>query len=78
MDSSGRFIATFNIQELDLGFEIKTQKGRDDKKVKVELIVSGELEGGTKFEGSDTVKIKGKKHDDDDDDDDDNGKKRRD
>ena len=35
VDSSGRFIATFNIQELDLGFEIKTQKGREDKKVKV-------------------------------------------
>lgn len=69
VDSAGRFGATFNIQELDLGFDIKAHKGRDDKKVKVELTVSGELNDGTKFEGSDEVNIKGKKKDDDDDDD---------
>lgn len=53
-----RYIATFNVQ--DLGFDIKIRKGRDDKKMNVELTVSGELEDGTKFEGSDTVQIKGK------------------
>ena len=70
VDSAGRrFVATFNIQELDLGFDIKVHKGRDDKKVKVELTVSGELNDGTKFEGSDEVRIKGEKKEDDDDDD---------
>src|SRR3989304_5586766 len=69
VDSVRRFVATFNVQELDLGFDIKVHKGRDDKKVKVELPVSGELNDGTKFEGSDEVRIKGKKEDDDDDDD---------
>ena len=69
VDSVRRFVATFNVQELDLGFDIKVHKGRDDKKVKVELTVSGELKDGTKFEGSDEVRIKGKKEDDDDDDD---------
>ncbi|MBI2555861.1 MAG: hypothetical protein HY607_00350 [Planctomycetes bacterium] len=63
-----RFIATFRVQDLDLGFDIKVHKGRDDKKVKVELTVSGELNDGTKFEGSDEVSIKGKKKEDDDDD----------
>ncbi len=53
-----RYIAIFNRQ--DLGFDIKIRKGRDDKKMNVELTVSGELEDGTKFEGSDTVQIKGK------------------
>src|SRR3989339_580599 len=61
VDSVRRFVATFNVQELDLGFDIKVHKGRDDKKVKVELTVSGELNDGTKFEGSDEVRIKGKK-----------------
>ena len=69
VDSVRRFVATFNIQELDLGFDIKVHKGRDDKKVKVELTVSGELNDGTKFEGSDEVRIKGEKKEDDDDDD---------
>ena len=32
VDSVGRFGATFNIQDLDLGFDIKAHKGRDDKK----------------------------------------------
>jgi hypothetical protein len=53
-----KYVATFNVQ--DLGFDIKIHKGRDDKKVRVELTVSGELEDGTKFEGSDTVEIKDK------------------
>ena len=60
MDSAGRFVATFNTQDLDLGFEIKIHKGYNDKKIETELTVTGELTDGTKFEGSDTVKIKGK------------------
>ena len=51
-DGSDRFVATFNTQDLVL--EI------DSKKEKVVLTVSGELEDGTKFRGSDTVKVKGK------------------
>jgi len=51
-DGSDRFVATFNTQDLVL--EI------DSKKEKVVLTVSGELEDGTKFKGSDTVKVKGK------------------
>ena len=50
--SGGRYVATFNTQDLVL--EI------DSKKEKVVLTVSGELEDGTKFKGSDTVKVKGK------------------
>src|SRR3989304_1261271 len=75
-----RFIATFRVQDLDLGFDIKFHKGRKDKKVEVTLDVTGELKDGTKFKGSDTVKIKGKKRgdDDDDDDNDDHGKKKHD
>ena len=80
VDSAGRFVATFNTQDLDLGFEIKIHKGYNDKKIETELTVTGELTDGTKFQGSDEIKIKGKgkKHDDDDDDDDDddNGKKK--
>ena len=49
-DGSDRFVATFNTQDLVL--EI------DSKKEKVVLTVSGELEDGTKFRGSDTVKEK--------------------
>ena len=60
VDSAGRFVATFNTQDLDLGFEIKIHKGYNDKKIETELTVTGELTDGTKFEGSDTVKIKGK------------------
>ena len=65
-DDSGRFIATFNVRDLDTGVEIRIRKDRGDKKVKMELTVSGELTNGTRFEGSDTVTIKGKgnKHDD--------------
>lgn len=61
-----RFVATFNVKDLDLGVDIKIHKGHyADKKVKVTLTVSGELKDGTRFEGSDTVTIKGKgnKHD---------------
>jgi len=80
VDSAGRFVATFNTRDLDLGFEIKIHKGYNDKKIETELTVTGELTDGTKFQGSDEIKIKGKgkKHDDDDDDDDDddNGKKK--
>ena len=83
VDSAGRFVATFNTQDLDLGFEIKIHKGYNDKKIETELTVTGELTDGTKFQGSDEIKIKGKgkKHDDDDDNDDDNddhGKKKHD
>lgn len=53
-----KYIATFNVQ--DLGFDIKIHKSRNDKKVSVELTVSGELRDGTRFEGNDTVQIKGK------------------
>ncbi|MBM2834712.1 MAG: hypothetical protein HW406_1873 [Candidatus Brocadiaceae bacterium] len=77
-----RFSATFRIQDLDLGFDIKFHKSRKDKKVEVTLDVTGELKDGTKFKGSDTVKIKGKKRgdddDDDDNDDDDHGKNKHD
>ncbi|MBI2470288.1 MAG: hypothetical protein HYV59_03480 [Planctomycetes bacterium] len=66
VDGAGRFIATFNVQDLDLGFEIKMHDDHGDKKIKTELTVSGELEDGTKFQGSDEIKINGKrnKHDD--------------
>ena len=63
-----RFIATFRVQDLDLGFDIKFHKGRKDKKVEVTLDVTGELKDGTKFKGSDTVKIKGNKRGNDEDD----------
>ena len=76
VDSAGRFVATFNIQNLDLGFEIKIHKGYNDKKIETELTVTGELTDGTKFEGSDTVKIKGKEKGKKDDDD--HGKKKHD
>lgn len=64
--ANNRFIATFRVQDLDLGFDIKFHKGRKDKKVEVTLDVTGELKDGTKFKGSQTVKIKGKEYDDDD------------
>lgn len=81
-----RFIATFNVQDMDFNAKVELLKGpKKDEKEKQELTVTGELEDGTGFEGSDTVKIrgKGKGHDDDDDDeededddDDDHGKKK--
>ncbi|MCF6155197.1 MAG: hypothetical protein E3K36_08080 [Candidatus Brocadia sp.] len=64
-----RFIATFNRQDLDLDSETNfygVQK-RDEKE-KQELTVTGELEDGTRFEGSDTVKIKDRGTNDDNDD----------
>lgn len=66
-----RFIAIFKVK--DFMSKIKSKKDRrvNKKFKKVKFTVSGELEDGTKFEGSDTVIIKVKKHDDDDDDDDD-------
>lgn len=69
-----RFIATFNIQDLDLDSNIMLYRGqKKDEKEKQEFTVTGELEDGIKFEGSDTVKIKEEGKHDDDDDDDDNG-----
>lgn len=59
--NADRCVATFNIRDLDLGFEAKSYKGRGGKKVQVEFTVSGELEDGTKFEGSDTVMVKKRK-----------------
>lgn len=56
-----RFIATFNRQDLLLDSE--THLYGDQKKgekERPELTVTGELKGGTRFEGSDMVKIKGK------------------
>ncbi|MFN3532534.1 MAG: hypothetical protein ACK41Q_08515 [Candidatus Brocadia sp.] len=71
-----RFIATFNIQDLDLDSSMMLYRGqKKDEKEKQELTVTGELEDGTRSEGSDTVKIKGKGKGDDDDDDD-RGRKR--
>ena len=74
-DDHDRFIATFEVQDLEL-------ESKNYKNEKVTLTVTGELTDGTKFQGSDEIKIKGKgkKHDDDDDDDDndDHGKKKHD
>ena len=72
-DDHDRFIATFEVQDLEL-------ESKNYKNEKVTLTVTGELTNGTKFQGSDEIKIKGKgkKHDDDDDDDDDHGKKKHD
>lgn len=77
-DDHDRFIATFEVQDLEL-------ESKNYKNEKVTLTVTGELTDGTKFQGSDEIKIKGKgkKHDDDDDDDDDDdnddhGKKKHD
>ncbi len=66
-----RFIAVFKVR--DFVSKMKTKKDHRAKKKfkKVEYTVSGELDDGTRFEGSDTVRIRVKKHDDDDDDDDD-------
>lgn len=74
-----RFIATFNTQDLDLGSGIKFYKGKKDEKEKSEFTITGELGDSVRFEGSDTVKVKGSDDDDDDDNEDDHdnhGKKR--
>ncbi len=60
--TKNRFVATFRVRDLDLAQGSKVRRER--------ITVSGELEDGTRFEGSDTVRIVGE--DDDDDDDDDN------
>lgn len=62
-DDHNRFIATFEVQDLEL-------ESKNYKNEKVTLTVTGELTNGTKFQGSDEIKIKGKgkKHDDDNDD----------
>ena len=72
-DDHDRFIATFEVQDLEL-------ESKNYKNEKVALTVTGELTDGTKFQGSDEIKVKGKgkKHDDDDDDNDDHGKKKHD
>lgn len=64
------FIATFNIQDLELDSNTNTYRGHKKVKKKV-FTVTGKLENGTGFEGSDIVRIqsKGKGGDDDDDDD---------
>ncbi|MCF6149187.1 MAG: hypothetical protein E3K37_11080 [Candidatus Kuenenia sp.] len=58
----------FNIKDLEVDSDLKTNESEN-----VEFTITGELSDGTKFEGSDTVKIKGSKKgkDDDGDDDDD-------
>ncbi|MEP9410913.1 MAG: hypothetical protein HRF42_05820 [Candidatus Brocadia sp.] len=69
-----RFIATFNRQDLFSDSETHFYRGqkKDEKEIQ-ELTVTGELEDGTRFEGSDTVKIKDKgKSDDNNDDSNDN------
>lgn len=55
VDGEDRYIATFNTQDLRI-----TVSSKDEE---VTLTVSGELEDGTKFTGSDTVKVKGKDKD---------------
>ncbi len=55
-----RFKARFKISKLDLGFRIRFYRNSDDAKVTKVLTVSGELSGGRKFEGTDTITIKGK------------------
>jgi hypothetical protein len=50
--SGGRYVATFNTQDL----EVSTNSKREEKV----FTVTGELMDGTKFKGSDTVKVKGK------------------
>ena len=57
VDGSGRFIATFNVQDLDVEAGSKEEK--------VEFTVTGELKDGTTFEGSDEVKVKSDKKDKD-------------
>jgi hypothetical protein len=50
VDDEGRYIATFNTKDLHITVS--------SKKEEVTLTVSGELEDATKFQGSDTVKVK--------------------
>lgn len=55
-----RFVATFRVRDLDLS--------QDTNGNTKEITISGELEDGTRFEGTDTVRIVGTDDDDDDDD----------
>ena len=57
VDGSGRFIATFNVQDLDVEAGSKEEK--------VEFTVTGELKDGAAFEGSDEVEVKSDKKDKD-------------
>ncbi|MBM4065868.1 MAG: hypothetical protein FJ266_09555 [Planctomycetes bacterium] len=50
VDDEGRYIATFNVRDLHITVS--------SKKEEVTLTVSGELEDGTKFTGSDTIRVK--------------------
>ena len=50
-NDKNRYTAWFNVQDLSIT--------ASSKKEKVTLTVSGELEDGTKFTGSDTVRVKG-------------------
>lgn len=61
VDGEDRYIATFNTQ--DLRITASSKKDKKEEEEKVTLTVSGELEDGTKFTGSDTVKVKGKEKD---------------
>jgi hypothetical protein len=68
----------FNISDLEVGLDLKTSESQS-----VEFTITGELSDGTKFEGSDTVKVKGSKKgknddNDDEDEDDDDGDKGKD
>lgn len=73
-----RFVATFNTQDLGLDSGINFYKGKKDENEKKEFTVTGELGDGFRFEGSDTVKVKGRNDDDGNDDDDhDNHEKKR-
>ncbi|MDN3514509.1 MAG: hypothetical protein NG747_08925 [Candidatus Brocadia sp.] len=66
-----KYIATFNIQDLEVDSNTNTYHShKNDKKEEV-FTVTGKLEDGTGFEGSDMVKVKDKGHGHDDDDDDD-------
>ena len=52
VDDEGRFIATFNVRDLNIETHAKKEEAT--------LVVSGELKDGAKFQGSDTVKVKSK------------------
>lgn len=57
-----QFIATFNRQDLFSGSETNFYRGqKKDEKERQKLTITGELEDGTRFEGSNIVKIKGKR-----------------
>lgn len=51
-NSGGRYVAYFNVQDLEVSIN-----SEGEERV---FIVTGQLMDGTKFEGSDTVNVKGK------------------